>query len=415
MTPLQTIQLKQSEVRTKLSAELGKAEADRVEGELETLTKQAQTLELEYRAALLVDQETGIPDRVETPEGRELSELRSRVHFGKYVQAAMAGGGIIDGPELEYNQELNIERNYFPMDILARSLPDGGELETRAKRDGDAGASQGSWLDRVFAMSAAQRVGVTFRSVSPGVAAYPVTTAGGSGVQRGRDEAVGESTYTIAVTEMKPSRNAVHGIYSVEDDLRLPGLSDAIERDMRDAVMDAIDKAIFVGDSGANEAGADITGLNTAAITETTLTQANKIKGAETLQVFLAWVDGIYAGMIEDLNVVTAVGANTLWGGTIVNAAASNETIAQFLRASGMTWQTRGGIETNTANGNFGAFVGLNRGMDGSAIAAVWNAGQLIRDPYSSATSGQVQLTLNYLWNLAIPRAANFKRLKFVS
>ena len=80
-----------------------------------------------------------------------------------------------------------------------------------------------------------------------------------------------------------------------------------------------------------------------------------------------------------------------------------------------MTWQTRGGIETNTANGNFGAFVGLNRGMDGSAIAAVWNAGQLIRDPYSSATSGQVQLTLNYLWNLAFPRPANFKRLKFVS
>ena len=57
--------------------------------------------------------------------------------------------------------------------------------------------------------------------------------------------------------------------------------------------MDAIDKAIFVGDSGANEAGADITGLNTAAISETTLTQASKIAGAETLQVFLAWVDGI--------------------------------------------------------------------------------------------------------------------------
>ena len=71
-------------------------------------------------------------------------------------------------------------------------------------------------------MSAARRVGVTFRSVSPGVAAYPVTTAGGSGVQRGRDEAVGESTYTIAVTEMKPSRNAVHGIYSIEDDMRIP-------------------------------------------------------------------------------------------------------------------------------------------------------------------------------------------------
>ena len=80
-----------------------------------------------------------------------------------------------------------------------------------------------------------------------------------------------------------------------------------------------------------------------------------------------------------------------------------------------MSWTTRGGIDTATANGDFGAYVGLGRGIDGAGIAAIWEAAQMIRDPYSGATTGEVQLTLNYLWQLAFPRTANFKRLKFVS
>ena len=111
---------------------------------------------------------------------------------------------------------------------LADGLP-----ETRAARDGDSQTNQGSWLDRVFFDSAAMRVGISFRTVAPGVASYPITTAGGGGVQRARTQAVTETTYSVAVAEMKPTRHAVHGVYSIEDDMRLPGMADAIERDMR--------------------------------------------------------------------------------------------------------------------------------------------------------------------------------------
>ena len=83
--------------------------------------------------------------------------------------------------------------------------------------------------------------------------------------------------------------------------------------------------------------------------------------------------------------------------------------------ASGMSWTTRGGIETATSNGDFGGYVGLGRGIEGAGIAAVWEQAQLIRDPYTGATKGEVQLTLNYLWQLAFPRSANFKRLKYIT
>ena len=354
-----------------------------------------------------------IETRTDTPADSKLAELRERVGLGPYVAAAMAGRPVLVGAEAEYNQERGIKEDFFPMELLARSLPE--PLETRALRDGDAATSQSSWLDRVFYDSAAAKVGITFQSVAPGVAAHPVTTVGGSGVQRGRTQAVAESTYTVAVTEMKPSRHAVHGIYSIEDDMRLPGMADAIERDMRESIVDSVDLACFNSDTGANENVADITGMKTAGISESTLTQANKVMADDTLALLLAYVDGRYAAGMSDLNIVTSVGTNVLWYSTIHAATVDNQTIAQFLMASGITWSARGGIDTSTLNGDFGVYIGLNRGIDGAGIAAVWESGQLVRDPYSKADTGEVELTLNYLWSLAFPRTANFKRIKFVT
>lgn len=412
MTALQKIQLRQSEIRSKIAAELERAPEDRTEGELERLTAEAQTVEIELRAALVIEQDQGLPeDSAEAPEDHQLAELRNRVDFGNYVRAAMAGGGVLAGAEAEYNQELGLREDFFPLEILA----DGAELETRAARDGDAQGNQQTWLDRVFAVSAAMRLGINMRSVSPGVTAYPVTTVGGSGAQRGRTEAATESTYTVVVSELKPTRNSIHGIYSIEDDLRLPGLGDAIRRDMSMAMMESIDRAVFVGDAGANENGADITGLTTAAIAETELTQANKAAGANVLAAFVNLIDGQYAAMLSDLNVVAAVGAYRLWESTSFNSTAENETVASFLRESGLSMMSRGGIETGTADGDFGAFVGLARGIEGAAVCPIWNQGQLIRDPYSNASQGEVKLTLSYYWNFGIPRPANFKRIKFVT
>ena len=153
-----------------------------------------------------------IETRTDTPADSKLLELRSQLQFGKYVAAAMGGRPVLTGPEAEYNQEKGITDGWFPMEMLTRSLD--GPLETRAARDGDGSTSQGTWLDRVFNDSAAAKVGISFRSVPHGIAAYPITTAGGSGAQRARTQEVAESTYTVAVTELKPTRHAVYGVYS---------------------------------------------------------------------------------------------------------------------------------------------------------------------------------------------------------
>ena len=405
MTPTQKVQIRMSETRERVNDLAGAESADDI-SRRDKLSAELKAQETELRAAIEADDAATTPEPRDDAESRELTELRSKVGMGAYVGAAMERRGVSNGAELELNQALGIPGDYFPMSLL----------EDRAAISGDAQSNEQAWVDRVFAASAAARVGVSFRTVAPGVTSVPVTTAGATGAQRGTTQAATNAAYTVGVTELKPKRQAVHTIFSVEDAMRLPGLEEAITRDLRGAVVDAVDKAVFIGDATANPNAGDIVGFTTAGITEVTITQANKILTAGVISEFAGLVDGQYAAGMGDLRLVLSVGANKLWVSTIPNASSgNNESIAQIMAGNGLSWQVRGGIEENSANGDYGAFIGLARGIEGAAVAAVYDAGQLIRDPYSDADTGEVRLTLNYLWDFQVPRTDNFRRLKFVT
>ena len=415
MTPKQKIDLRLSEVRKRLNEIAGlegEAFTDEIRSELETLKAEYATLEERHQAAIIAEgeAETRAAAGFKEPdaEDRELAELRGKARLGAYIEAAFEQRGVTDGAEHELNQALDIPGNRFPLELLA-------PVEERATTDAESTVTGRTWLDRLFADTAAMRLGVTMESVAPGVAAYPVTTAGAAAAQRGRADAAADAAWTVGVTEIKPTRNAVRAVFSETDSARLPGLEAALRRDLSMALTEGIDRAIFLGDAGAGEDAADITGLIGASITEVTLTQANKVKAPETLALFAGMVDGKHAASLGDLRVVASVGANTLWLSTIAAAAADTKTIASFLRENGLSWGIRGEIETATADGDFGAFIGRGRGIRGAAVAAVWNSAMLVRDPYTGAAKGEVALTLNTFWGFALPRASNFQRLKFVS
>ena len=87
------------------------------------------------------------------------------------------------------------------------------------------------------------------------------------------------------MTELKPKRNAVRLLFSIEDAARIPGLESALTRDLRMALTEGVDRAIFLGDATARTGNdADIVGLNSATgITEEELTQAEKLLWPETV------------------------------------------------------------------------------------------------------------------------------------
>ena len=420
MTTAQKLSIRLSEIRQRLNDIAGlddDAMTEEVRNEADKLAEEFRSKETQHRSALIAegDEARAAADDFANGNGDgeavEVRALRGRVRVGEYVSAAI-DQRMAEGAESELNAALGMRGNAFPLSLLAPA-----PVEARASTNTDSQTNQsGRWLDRLFAETAAERIGITMESVAPGVASFPVTTAGASAAQRGRGEAASDAAWTVGVTELKPTRNAVRAVFTEEDAHRLPSLEASLRRDLGMALAEGVDRAIFLGDGGANENTADITGLTTAAnVVEVEVSQANKILGPGTLEAFSSLVDGVHATEFGDLMVCSTVGAWRLWQNTIINASADNMTLAAFLRMAGLSWASRGNIETNTAADDWAAFVGRGRGIEGAGVAALWEAGMLLRDPYSASASGEVNLTLSYFWNFALPRASNFARIKFVA
>ena len=312
MKRLRELRERQSKERGRM-AELAVADSltDETRAELDEIEKGTADLERQLRAATIAVENEEREQRAagavaRQPEGdaetRERNELRSKVKFGSYIAAAIEQRSA-DGAEAEYNAALGIAGNRFPLELLAPPEQRAASVEARATTDADIMTAPRRWLDRLFAGTAAQRLGVTTESVPVGSASYPVTTAGASAAQLARStDSATDAAWTVGVTEMKPKRNAVRLLFSIEDAARIPGLESALTRDLRMALVEGVDRAIFLGDATATGTDADITGLQTAAITETTITQSNKILGPQTLAAFTGLVDGIHAMGLNDLN-----------------------------------------------------------------------------------------------------------------
>ena len=420
MLQSQKLQLRLSEQRQALNELVAKLDAAETEeraaltGQIDGATKELASTEVEFRAAVTDEAAADVRDLPRDAEDRELARIEERAAIVNYLDAA-AEGRVIEGAERELNDALKLKGGQFPLRLLAPSGD--GRIEERASTDTDIVTRPMRWIDRLFAGTGAQRLGLTFDTVPSGEQSYPVTTAGGTPAQRGRSEAIADGAWTIGVSTLKPTRQGIRYVYNIEDAARVPGLESALERDLRAALRERVDHTIFAGDSGANENTADISGffdLVTGGNAKT-ITQSNKTKPAETLQAFLALVDGLHAETMGDLNVVASVGANTLWGGTIANAAADNQTLAAFLRANGMSWTVRAGIADATTNNSKMAAIGLARGQEGTGVVATWEGATLVRDVYTGASKGEVSLTLNTLWNWGLARSSNYAKLTAVT
>ena len=291
-----------------------------LERQLRAATSAVETEETEQRDAAATDNNEGLD-----AEDRERLELRKKVRMSNYIVAAVEQRAAV-GPEHEYNDALGISGNRFPLELLAPPEQRAARTEERATTNVDVATTPRTWLDRLFAETAAMELGVTMESVPTGSASYPVTTAGASAAQRQRTtDAAADAAWTIAVKELKPKRNAVRLLFSIEDAARIPGLESALTRDLRMALTEGIDRAIFIGDSGATGNDADITGLTTAAdVDEETLSQANKLLWPATVTAFMDMLDGLHASTPADLKIISSVGASRLWHSTSATPTGMN-------------------------------------------------------------------------------------------
>jgi len=427
----QRLEIRAIELRGQLR-ELATAEGDW--GDEERARRDELTGELgriEERIAVLIAAGDGPPEPdpdTTTPEERELATLRAATGVVDFASAALAGRAA-DGAARDYAQALEIPETgpgggvAFPLRLLDPGAA-AATIEGRTETDADSMASQADWLGRIFARTASEFLGITRRSVPAGVATFPVQATGPTPAQRARGEAIaaGDMAWTVTSSQLKPKRMAASVEFEAADVLRLPGLAEQLTMDLRDALTERMDRVVFLGDAGADGADADIAGLfdlpdlAAAGARRATLTQAQKVLAANWLKALAGMLDGEAAAEPSDIRVVLSVGAMTLIAGTFGLASNRTEqTIRQILMAQGYSFMSRAGIATASDDGDNGAIVSLGRGLPGSGVHAVWEAGELIRDPYTDAQSGGVRLTLSAYHDLGFPRETNFRSIGFVS
>ena len=246
---LRELRDRQSKERQRM-AELGRAESltDETRAELDTIEAGTPDVERQLRAATVAVETEETEQREaakkgDKPEGdtedRERAELRAKVKLGGYVAAAVENRSLA-GAEAEFNAAVGIGANRFPLELLA---PPERRAEERAVTAADTQTMPRTWLDRLFAETAAMRLGITMESVPVGAASFPVTTAGAEAAQRGKDQAAADTMWTVSVVEMKPKRNAATLKFSIEDTARIPGLESALTRDLRMALTEGVDRA----------------------------------------------------------------------------------------------------------------------------------------------------------------------------
>ena len=438
---LRELRARQSKERGKMAELAVAAElSDETRGELDAIETGTPDLERQLRAATTAVENEESEQRTAAKNGegadlldtedRERDELRGKTRMGRYVQAAIEMRSV-DGAEGEYNAAVEIGGNRFPLELLAppeRRVTAGPEdravtgvdIQTmprsvaraiiRGRRPPWASRRNSNWKPKRNAVRLRRQLG------GCGANHHGLESAVDTRIVRMsvRSKA-STAAWAIGVTELKPKRNAVRLLFNLEDAARIPGLESALTRDLRMALVEGVDRAIFLGDSTATPNVGDVVGLNTATgITEEELTQAQKILWPATVSAFMKMIDGLHASAPADLRIVSSVGASRLWHSTTANAN-RNESVAQIMNGNGLNFMARANITETTGNNDFGAFIGRGRGINGAGVADVRSAGELIRDPYSGAAKGEVALTLCYLWDFQLPRASNFMRLKFVT
>ena len=307
------LQIEMSEKREKINGLLGKDElSDEERAELSVLTKRAQEIEIELRAALVADGEAedraraafdGEPNVVaDDPEARELERITAAASVADIVSSAVAHRAT-EGATAELQKHLGIGGDQVPLELLETRAathtpgPDSGE------------PNQSQFVPAVFPGSIAAFLGIAQPSVGAGQSSYHVlsTNLTANVPAAGGDGANTAGAFTSAVLEPKRVQGAF--VLRREDKARLgPQLEAALRENLGMVLSTKLDQELITGDGGfmaaANPAIAKPG--NPAAVA----TYGDFVKGVSDQ------VDGLYADTVAGVRILLGPSAYKLGLGT---------------------------------------------------------------------------------------------------
>ena len=408
MTNRQKIEVRLSKVRERLNALAG-LEGDEftseVATELDTLSGEYGQLEKRLRAAILSEPEEeaamiGQFSDGDDQDGAEVRSLLGSVTLADYLGPAAAGGGI-SGAAAELNTALEIPLAGASGGV---SVP-WRVLETRAfttTGENDGPEMQRTILQRLFGPGIMDTLGVRIDAVPVGRTEWPLITSGVAPAQAKEPDAAATPVAAgFSFANLKPKR--ISGVYEYTHEMAasVPGIEEALRRDLADAVRSNMEQQIISGTAPTNSAPQHVQGFLTK-LTGSDLSSA--VATAHNYgKLHALAVDGVHASTEQE--VTSVIGQKTYQHAAGVYASGSGESGSELLaRRSGgcMASSYIPAIASKKQSAILHA-AGPNGGgiMRGDSVAAMWPVLEVIRDPYSKASQGVV-LTWVGLWDAAV-------------
>ena len=381
MTAAQAIQVKLSSCRQRLNELLGVENRSAEQTtEMETLTVEVSRREPELRAALAAQAD---PEEVisatSDPETRERLELRGKTGLADFLSAA-AGGREVSGAAREYAASVGCAPlNRLPLDIFGNGQPETRAVTTGPAVDGPVESA----VPYVFQRSAAAEIGVQMPMHGPGAVQIPRVTTAPPADTLAKDAAAPSTAAVIALDSQTPKR--ISGQFEVrsEDLAVYPALEAVLGEAIRGALSSELDQQIFNGNAA---------GLNGLFVQASTVAVAGAVETfASGIGRFAELVDGEHAFSLADLRCVVGPSTFAKYAGLISGGVP----LTDYLESKLGSFRVSARMPALAAKGQRG-IVTLNASPSPIRVY-VWNALEIVRDPFSGAGAGKVTLTATAL------------------
>ena len=396
MTPLQTLEIRASEIRTRLSAIGGQSElTDETRTELDTLKAEYMTNESRQQALKIAGDAPRTPLESTTGEGREFRSLVTGANVGQIFDAAI-NRGTVDGQTAELQAHYGLEANQVPLALMVRSWPDNDDLETRAvtPAPSDVGQMQQSVIPYVFPQSVAVFLGVDMPTVGVGEQVYPVLTSELTVGTPAENAEQAETTGAFIADVLSPSRIQASYFYSREDRARFAGMDSALRENLSMGLSDGLDDQILTGTNGlftgtvlANHAAAAVTTFD------------NYIS-----HFAYGRVDGRYANTVGAIKTVMGASTYAHAGGIYRNNSVDRTALDRLMDITGGV-QVSAHVPAVASNKQNSV---IRRGMNRDMVAPIWEGITIIPDEVTKAKAGQIVITAVMLHAVKLLRADGF-------
>jgi hypothetical protein len=402
------IQRRQSEIRERLSALVGKSDATDDEiREMETLDQEFRGNETKYRAALIAEDEQReqAKGELETREGKEWADLIGQYELRQAV-LALDEGRALSGPTNEVVAELRNHGGFrgIPVPYLCLEQRAG---ETVASGTPDPVSTRGL-IDRLFPGTIIGRMGGRMINIPSGEVEYPVVTssvtAGWAASETGN--VTSPTAFTTVDRPLTPSHTLGVQMSLTRKTLKqTAGIEEAVRRDMRNAVRVKLDEAAFQGSGASGEPAGVVSQASSYSIQETAVDAAASWSAFRSAVVRFMTDNAASAPDSVRLAIRPEVWDNL--DGTLYDSGSGLSEWDKLTRAipAGNIAMTNNALQAPTGSpAESKALLTTNAGGEAPMIMATWGSIDLIRDPYSNAASGGVLLTALVTADVTITR-----------